>query len=132
MLPRCLASVTRWKTPARANATIVVGAFAIVLGFLWSPLQTKFEAFVIAAGVGVGVVLAFVGALGRRPAPEPVCVTASQEGERVGQHQPGDDGRETLDLLALRGVGSSTAPTARAGRPVTPSWARHRVGGAVC
>ena len=62
MLPRCLASVTRWKTPARANATIVVGAFAIVLGFLWSPLQTKFEAFVITAGVGaILMLLIYVG-----------------------------------------------------------------------
>lgn len=57
VLPGWLAAVTRWKTPARANAAIVVGAFAIILGFLWSPLTTKFEGFVVTAGVGALLML---------------------------------------------------------------------------
>ncbi|MGH8980325.1 MAG: APC family permease [Acidimicrobiales bacterium] len=62
VLPRWLGTVTRRRTPARANATIVVGAFALVLGFLWSPLQTKFEGFVITAGVGaLLMLLVYVG-----------------------------------------------------------------------
>lgn len=62
VLPGWLSSVSRWKTPARANATIAFGAFAIILGFLWSPLRTKFEAFVITAGVGaILMLLIYVG-----------------------------------------------------------------------
>jgi amino acid transporter len=57
VLPGWLATLTHRKTPARANATIVVGAFAIILGFLWSPLPTKFEGFVITAGVGALLML---------------------------------------------------------------------------
>lgn len=62
VLPGWLAGLTRWRTPARANVTLVVGAFAIICGFLWSPLRTKFEAFVITAGVGaLLMLLVYVG-----------------------------------------------------------------------
>lgn len=65
VLPRWFSVLSRWKTPARANVVVVAAAFALVLGFLWAPIEPKFTAFVVTAGVGaLLMLLVYVGLAG--------------------------------------------------------------------
>jgi amino acid transporter len=62
VLPGYLGGLSRAKTPMRANAAILIGAFAMIGGFALAPIQPKLEAFVVTAGVGaLLMLLVYVG-----------------------------------------------------------------------